>query len=156
MQRSILTSIYAAINQTTNIHSTVIILSIYPPSHLFIHSSIQTYTHPPNPAAIHKPPTHPSNQCANFHVPVSMMCRIKEEPTAVVCPVIDVIDWNTFQYLGNSGEPQIGGFDWRLVFTWHTIPEHEQKRRHSPTDVIRCIMWETTGCPWLIFSQQVI
>lgn len=64
--------------------------------------------------------------------------RIKEEPSAVVCPVIDVIDWNTFQYLGNSGEPQIGGFDWRLVFTWHTVPEHEQKRRRSPIDVIRC------------------
>ncbi|XP_066530781.1 polypeptide N-acetylgalactosaminyltransferase 12 [Hoplias malabaricus] len=66
-----------------------------------------------------------------------LLHRIKEEPTAVVCPVIDVIDWNTFQYLGNSGEPQIGGFDWRLVFTWHTVPDHEQKRRHSPTDVIR-------------------
>lgn len=57
----------------------------------------------------------------------------------MVCPVIDVIDWNTFQYLGNSGEPQIGGFDWRLVFTWHTVPHHEQKRRRSPTDVIRCV-----------------
>lgn len=68
-----------------------------------------------------------------------MLCRIKEEPSAVVCPVIDVIDWNTFQYLGNSGEPQIGGFDWRLVFTWHAIPENEQKRRHSPTDVIRFV-----------------
>ena len=57
----------------------------------------------------------------------------------MVCPVIDVIDWNTFEYLGNSGEPQIGGFDWRLVFTWHAVPEHEQKRRRSPTDVIRCV-----------------
>ncbi|XP_053349196.1 polypeptide N-acetylgalactosaminyltransferase 12 [Clarias gariepinus] len=66
-----------------------------------------------------------------------LLHRIKEEPSAVVCPVIDVIDWNTFQYLGNAGEPQIGGFDWRLVFTWHTVPEYEQKRRHSPTDVIR-------------------
>lgn len=55
----------------------------------------------------------------------------------MVCPVIDVIDWNNFQYLGNAGEPQIGGFDWRLVFTWHSIPEYEQKRRKSPTDVIR-------------------
>lgn len=55
----------------------------------------------------------------------------------MVCPVIDVIDWNNFQYLGNPGEPQIGGFDWRLVFTWHTIPQSEQKRRWSPTDVIR-------------------
>ncbi|XP_031585141.1 polypeptide N-acetylgalactosaminyltransferase 12 [Oreochromis aureus] len=63
--------------------------------------------------------------------------RIKEEPKAVVCPVIDVIDWNTFQYLGHAGEPQIGGFDWRLVFTWHSIPDYEQKRRRSPVDVIR-------------------
>lgn len=66
-----------------------------------------------------------------------LLQRIKEEPSSVVCPVIDVIDWNTFQYLGNSGEPQIGGFDWRLVFTWHAVPDYEQKRRSSPTDVIR-------------------
>ncbi|XP_074052823.1 polypeptide N-acetylgalactosaminyltransferase 12 [Macrotis lagotis] len=63
--------------------------------------------------------------------------RIHEDESAVVCPVIDVIDWNTFEYLGNSGEPQIGGFDWRLVFTWHVIPEKEQKRRRSKIDVIR-------------------
>lgn len=66
-----------------------------------------------------------------------LLNRIKEEPSAVVCPVIDVIDWNTFQYLGNAGEPQIGGFNWGLVFTWHTVPEYEQKRRRSSTDVIR-------------------
>ncbi|XP_066571854.1 polypeptide N-acetylgalactosaminyltransferase 12 [Amia ocellicauda] len=66
-----------------------------------------------------------------------LLNRIKEKESAVVCPVIDVIDWNTFQYLGNSGEPQIGGFDWRLVFTWHSVPEYEQKRRRSPVDVIR-------------------
>lgn len=65
--------------------------------------------------------------------------RIAEEESAVVCPVIDVIDWNTFEYLGNAGEPQIGGFDWRLVFTWHTTPEREQKRRKSKIDVIRLI-----------------
>ncbi|XP_030407490.1 polypeptide N-acetylgalactosaminyltransferase 12 [Gopherus flavomarginatus] len=63
--------------------------------------------------------------------------RIGEDESAVVCPVIDVIEWNTFEYLGNAGEPQIGGFDWRLVFTWHVIPEREQKRRQSKTDVIR-------------------
>lgn len=62
--------------------------------------------------------------------------RIREKETAVVCPVIDVIDWKNFQYLGNAGEPQIGGFDWRLVFTWHVVPEKEQKRRRSPIDVI--------------------
>ncbi|CAB1320507.1 unnamed protein product [Coregonus sp. 'balchen'] len=69
-----------------------------------------------------------------------LLDRIKEEPSAVVCPVIDVIDWNTFQYLGNPGEPQIGGFDWRLVFTWHSVPEYEQKRRRSAIDVIRSVV----------------
>ncbi|XP_049752095.1 polypeptide N-acetylgalactosaminyltransferase 12 [Elephas maximus indicus] len=63
--------------------------------------------------------------------------RIHEEESAVVCPVIDVIDWDTFEYLGNPGEPQIGGFDWRLVFTWHTVPERERRRMRSPIDVIR-------------------
>ncbi|KAM9308256.1 polypeptide N-acetylgalactosaminyltransferase 12 [Gastrophryne carolinensis] len=66
-----------------------------------------------------------------------VMERIWEKETAVVCPVIDVIDWYSFEYLGNSGIPQIGGFDWRLVFTWHAVPEKEHKRRRSPIDVIR-------------------
>lgn len=51
--------------------------------------------------------------------------------------MIDVIDWNTFEYMGNSREPQIGGFDWRLVFTWHVVPERERLRMKSPIDVIR-------------------
>uniref|UniRef100_A0A8I3WB38 Polypeptide N-acetylgalactosaminyltransferase n=1 Tax=Callithrix jacchus TaxID=9483 RepID=A0A8I3WB38_CALJA len=66
-----------------------------------------------------------------------LLQRIHEEESAVVCPVIDVIDWNTFEYLGNSGEPQIGGFNWRLVFTWHTVPERERIQMRSPVDVIR-------------------
>nr|XP_030685683.1 polypeptide N-acetylgalactosaminyltransferase 12 isoform X3 [Globicephala melas] len=66
-----------------------------------------------------------------------LLQRIHEEELAVVCPVIDVIDWNTFEYLGNAGEPQIGGFDWRLVFTWHVVPERERIRMRSPIDVIR-------------------
>ncbi|XP_077404405.1 polypeptide N-acetylgalactosaminyltransferase 12 [Vanacampus margaritifer] len=66
-----------------------------------------------------------------------LLHRIKEEPAAVVCPVIDSIDWKTFKYLGNAGEPQIGGFNWAMVFTWHMVPEHERERRRSPVDVIR-------------------
>ncbi|XP_003470770.1 polypeptide N-acetylgalactosaminyltransferase 12 [Cavia porcellus] len=66
-----------------------------------------------------------------------LLQRIHEEESAVVCPVIDVIDWNTFEYLGNAGEPQIGGFDWRLVFTWHVVPERDRLRMKSPIDVIR-------------------
>ncbi|XP_077599949.1 polypeptide N-acetylgalactosaminyltransferase 12 [Stigmatopora nigra] len=66
-----------------------------------------------------------------------LLQRIKEEPTAVVCPIIDSIDWNTFKYLGHPGDPQVGGFNWGMVFTWHYIPDREMKQRRSPIDVVR-------------------
>ncbi|XP_067866140.1 polypeptide N-acetylgalactosaminyltransferase 4 [Heterodontus francisci] len=63
--------------------------------------------------------------------------RIGENETAVVCPVIDTIDWNTFAFYMQTGEPMIGGFDWRLTFQWHVVPEHERQRRKSRIDPIR-------------------
>uniref|UniRef100_UPI00398F0F3A polypeptide N-acetylgalactosaminyltransferase 4 n=1 Tax=Pristiophorus japonicus TaxID=55135 RepID=UPI00398F0F3A len=63
--------------------------------------------------------------------------RIRENETAIVCPVIDTIDWNTFAFYMQTGEPMIGGFDWRLTFQWHNVPEHERKRRKSRIDPIR-------------------
>lgn len=88
----------------------------------------------------------------------------------MVCPVIDVIDWNTFEYLGNSGEPQIGGFDWRLVFTWHVVPQRERESMRSPIDVIRSAFlaphlrahptggmddWLSTSIPCLLLPQSI-
>ncbi|GCB69096.1 polypeptide N-acetylgalactosaminyltransferase 4 [Scyliorhinus torazame] len=66
-----------------------------------------------------------------------LLARISENETAVVCPVIDTIDWNTFAFYMQTGEPMIGGFDWRLTFQWHSVPEHERKRRKSRIDPIR-------------------
>ncbi|XP_029976413.1 polypeptide N-acetylgalactosaminyltransferase 4 [Salarias fasciatus] len=63
--------------------------------------------------------------------------RIGENASAIVCPVIDTIDWNTFEYYMQSEEPMIGGFDWRLTFQWHAVPEVERKRRRSRSDPIR-------------------
>jgi len=33
--------------------------------------------------------------------------------------------------------PQIGGFDWRLTFQWHSIPQVELDRRKEKTDPVR-------------------
>lgn len=63
--------------------------------------------------------------------------RIGEDETAVVCPVIDTIDWNTFEFYMQTGEPMIGGFDWRLTFQWHSVPKHERDRWKSRIDPIR-------------------
>ncbi|XP_062899919.1 polypeptide N-acetylgalactosaminyltransferase 4 isoform X1 [Mobula hypostoma] len=63
--------------------------------------------------------------------------RIRENETAVVCPVIDTVDWNTFAFYMQTGEPMIGGFDWRLTFQWHAVPGRERNRRKSRIDPIR-------------------
>ncbi|XP_043920523.1 polypeptide N-acetylgalactosaminyltransferase 4-like [Protopterus annectens] len=63
--------------------------------------------------------------------------RIAENETAILCPVIDTIDWNTYEFYMQTGEPMIGGFDWRLTFQWHAVPDYERRRRKSRIDSIR-------------------
>lgn len=59
------------------------------------------------------------------------MDRIARDPTTVVCPVIDVISDDTFEYMHHqSSNVNVGGFDWMLQFSWHAIPDREAKK-HS-------------------------
>ncbi|KAL3096177.1 hypothetical protein niasHT_029213 [Heterodera trifolii] len=69
-----------------------------------------------------------------------LLDRIHKNASTVVCPVIDVIDDNTFEYHSSKAFfTNVGGFDWSLQFNWHPIPERDRKnRRHidpvpSPT-----------------------
>ncbi|XP_050301572.1 putative polypeptide N-acetylgalactosaminyltransferase 9 isoform X2 [Anthonomus grandis grandis] len=62
-----------------------------------------------------------------------LLDRIARDPTTVVCPVIDVIDDSTLQYMyHDSRSVNVGGFDWNLQFNWHAVPGHE-KERHLNT-----------------------
>ncbi|KAJ8926418.1 hypothetical protein NQ314_021206, partial [Rhamnusium bicolor] len=66
--------------------------------------------------------------------------RVAEDPTRVVCPVIDVISMDTFQYIGASADLR-GGFDWNLVFKWEYLSYAEREnRQRDPTQAIRTPM----------------
>ncbi|XP_013105881.2 polypeptide N-acetylgalactosaminyltransferase 2 [Stomoxys calcitrans] len=66
--------------------------------------------------------------------------RVREDPTRVVCPVIDVISMDNFQYIGASADLR-GGFDWNLIFKWEYLsPAERTVRQHDPTTAIRTPM----------------
>ncbi|KAI6215525.1 Polypeptide N-acetylgalactosaminyltransferase [Aphelenchoides besseyi] len=63
--------------------------------------------------------------------------RIKDERTAVVCPIIDFISAESMAYSGDRSVGSVGGFWWSLHFRWDPIPEEELKRRKSAIDYVR-------------------
>ncbi|KAK0418974.1 hypothetical protein QR680_013884 [Steinernema hermaphroditum] len=66
-----------------------------------------------------------------------LLDRIKQDPSTVVCPVIDVIDDNTFEYhYSKAYFTNVGGFDWSLQFNWHAIPERDRKNRRRHIDPV--------------------
>ncbi|XP_042239465.1 polypeptide N-acetylgalactosaminyltransferase 1-like [Homarus americanus] len=67
-----------------------------------------------------------------------LLQRIKESRSAVLVPIIDVVDDKTLEYYhGNGRYFQVGGFTWSGHFTWIDISEEEQKRRGSPVGPTR-------------------
>ncbi|CAG9539114.1 unnamed protein product [Cercopithifilaria johnstoni] len=65
-----------------------------------------------------------------------LLARIKENRKAVVCPVIDVINEQTFAYQKGI-ELFRGGFNWNLQFRWYALPsEMIKSRSDDPTKPI--------------------
>lgn len=64
--------------------------------------------------------------------------KIAEDSTNVACPMIDVINNTSFEYIYASrpSDYLIGGFKWRMSFTWYPVPEREIKRRTSPYEAL--------------------
>ncbi|UYV72552.1 GALNT1 [Cordylochernes scorpioides] len=57
--------------------------------------------------------------------------------TRVVCPVIDVISDESFEY-SFAPDTTWGGFNWKLNFRWYQVPEREMTRRKGdPTMSLR-------------------
>lgn len=67
-----------------------------------------------------------------------LLMPIAKEPLTVVCPVIDVISDDTFEYhYRDSSGVNVGGFDWNLQFNWHAIPSKERARHQHPAEPVR-------------------
>ncbi|XP_045647653.1 polypeptide N-acetylgalactosaminyltransferase 15 isoform X3 [Ursus americanus] len=62
--------------------------------------------------------------------------EVRHPLSRVVSPVIDVIDWKTFQY-HPSKALQRGVLDWKLDFHWEPLPERERNALPSPISPIR-------------------
>ncbi|XP_067365525.1 polypeptide N-acetylgalactosaminyltransferase 1 isoform X2 [Channa argus] len=57
-----------------------------------------------------------------------LLARIKHDKRTVVCPIIDVISDDTFEYMAGS-DMTYGGFNWKLNFRWYPVPQREMDRR---------------------------
>ncbi|XP_078259994.1 polypeptide N-acetylgalactosaminyltransferase 13 [Rhinoraja longicauda] len=57
-----------------------------------------------------------------------LLAKIKENRKTVVCPIIDVISDDTFEYMAGS-DMTYGGFNWKLNFRWYPVPQREMDRR---------------------------
>uniref|UniRef100_A0A8B9JXH1 Polypeptide N-acetylgalactosaminyltransferase n=1 Tax=Astyanax mexicanus TaxID=7994 RepID=A0A8B9JXH1_ASTMX len=65
-----------------------------------------------------------------------LLQRIKEDPTCVASPVIDIINMDTFSYLAASSDLR-GGFDWSLHFKWEQLSAEKRAKRADPTEPIK-------------------
>ncbi|KYN07551.1 PREDICTED: polypeptide N-acetylgalactosaminyltransferase 5 [Cyphomyrmex costatus] len=59
-----------------------------------------------------------------------LLSRIANDRHTVVCPIIDVISDDTFEYISAS-DMTWGGFNWKLNFRWYRVAQREMDRRNS-------------------------
>ncbi|VDK86579.1 unnamed protein product, partial [Onchocerca ochengi] len=64
-----------------------------------------------------------------------LLARIKDNRSAVLCPVIDHISAETLAYSGNNRVTDVGGFWWSLHFRWDPVPK--EYRDIDPTKPVR-------------------
>jgi len=57
-----------------------------------------------------------------------LLARVAENRKIVVCPIIDVISDETFEYV-TASDMTWGGFNWKLNFRWYRVPQREMDRR---------------------------
>lgn len=63
---------------------------------------------------------------------ISLLGWLAENPNDMVLPVVDPINWNSFEFSKSKVPVQFrGGFTWGLSFRWKAIPDDEKQRRQN-------------------------
>ncbi|CAL8072157.1 unnamed protein product [Orchesella dallaii] len=63
--------------------------------------------------------------------------RITRNWTNVVCPIIDVIDYETLEYkMSERSITAVGGFTWDMVFNWKTATDEVLSALKTPADPV--------------------
>jgi polypeptide N-acetylgalactosaminyltransferase len=57
-----------------------------------------------------------------------LLYEIHKDRATVICPIIDVISDDTFEYITGS-DMTWGGFNWKMNFRWYGVPQRELERR---------------------------
>jgi len=63
-----------------------------------------------------------------------MLAEIFRNRKAVVCPIIDVLSDQTFEYI-TASDMTWGGFNWKLNFRWYRVPPRELDRRNGDRSI---------------------
>ncbi|XP_067931373.1 polypeptide N-acetylgalactosaminyltransferase 13-like [Watersipora subatra] len=63
-----------------------------------------------------------------------LLYEIHLNKESAVCPIIDVISDDTFEYIP-GGDTTWGGFNWKLNFRWYQAPKRENDRRGGDRSV---------------------
>uniref|UniRef100_A0A158Q8H7 Polypeptide N-acetylgalactosaminyltransferase n=1 Tax=Elaeophora elaphi TaxID=1147741 RepID=A0A158Q8H7_9BILA len=66
-----------------------------------------------------------------------LLARIKDNRSAVLCPIIDHISAETLAYFGTDRPADVGGFWWSLHFRWDPLPK--ENRDADPTKPIKFV-----------------
>ncbi|XP_074255776.1 polypeptide N-acetylgalactosaminyltransferase 13 isoform X3 [Saimiri boliviensis] len=82
-----------------------------------------------------------------------LLARIKEDRKTVVCPIIDVISDDTFEYMAGS-DMTYGGFNWKLNFRWYPVPQREMDRRKG--DRTLPVRFGNVEAPWRLLLVPML
>ncbi|XP_070578354.1 N-acetylgalactosaminyltransferase 7-like [Ptychodera flava] len=75
-------------------------------------------------------------ECSKNWLP-PLLTRIKEDRTAVVCPMVDSIDAETYNYRAQAGGMARGVFNWDFFYKRIPITNREIQRREKETEPYR-------------------